>query len=398
MIVIVGDVHEGLSFPYRIDAESGISERAIDIHKNFANAASYAIEQRAKLFIVVGDLFDRTHVAPNFRELVRRDVIEPLASAGIEVWILAGNHDQPHNSSRSTSLEDFRGYPHVAVFRKPSFKSMEIEGRKVDFIILPYMHPEHIAALVREKLKKENIPSEQLFSVGQEMLKGWMKNRAEECKGECKILLGHYYIEGAKLRETYAPEVLPGEFSLRRDAIPDVLDFAVFGHVHLHQNMGRQGSTEVIYTGALERIDWGEREDRKGFVAIDVENKKWQFIELPCREMLKISVVIEPDEEPTQKILDAIGEVKDKLVRLEVKLSEGQRIKVEDHKLEEKLRKAFYYEVRWSERSGEKRGFAEFTLSPFELLRKYVEANYSQHPRREEILRQGEEILKEVLE
>ena len=38
-IVCVGDVHEGLSFDYRIDPETGISERALDLHGDFAKAA-----------------------------------------------------------------------------------------------------------------------------------------------------------------------------------------------------------------------------------------------------------------------------------------------------------------------------------------------------------------------
>src|SRR2546425_11960916 len=44
----------------------------------------------------------------------------PYLDAGIEVWILAGNHDQPRRAVRSTSLDDYRGYSHVKVFRERS--------------------------------------------------------------------------------------------------------------------------------------------------------------------------------------------------------------------------------------------------------------------------------------
>src|SRR5207249_10191263 len=138
-IVCVGDVHEGVAFGFRVDPETGISERALDLHRNFARAAQWAIEHASKLFIVLGDLFDRAHVAPVFRELVRRDVIEPLGAAGIEVWILAGNHDQPRRAVRSTSLDDYRGYSHVKVFRNPKMEIREFDGRKVGFILIPYM-------------------------------------------------------------------------------------------------------------------------------------------------------------------------------------------------------------------------------------------------------------------
>src|SRR2546428_8130082 len=154
-IVCVGDVHEGIAFGFRIDPETGISERAMDLHRNFARAAEWAIEHDAKLFIVLGALFDRPHVAPVFRELVRGDVIEPLGKAGIEVWLLAGNHDQPRADARSTSLEDFRGYPHVRVFRSPEAVVREIDGHRVGFLMVPYLHPEQVLENAKAKEMEE---------------------------------------------------------------------------------------------------------------------------------------------------------------------------------------------------------------------------------------------------
>src|SRR2546428_971573 len=90
-IVCVGDVHEGLSFDFRIDPETGISERELDLHGNFAKAARWAIEHGASLFCILGDLFDRAHVAPVFREMVWRDVIERLCDMSIEVRFLSAN-------------------------------------------------------------------------------------------------------------------------------------------------------------------------------------------------------------------------------------------------------------------------------------------------------------------
>ena len=55
-IVCVGDVHEGIPFDFRIDPETGISERAMDLHRNFARAAQWAIDRGSKVFIVLGVL------------------------------------------------------------------------------------------------------------------------------------------------------------------------------------------------------------------------------------------------------------------------------------------------------------------------------------------------------
>ncbi len=395
-IVLVGDIHEGINFGFNIDAETGISRRALDIHSNFAETAKYTIENNAQLFVVLGDMFDRTHVSPTFRELIRRDVIEPLEKDGIEVWILAGNHDQPHGEKKGTSIDDFRGYGNVKVFRKPSVEKMEIEGKSIGFIIVPYLHPEQIARLVEEKEGTE-VSREQMFLIGQRILKQWISNRCEELDTDLKIMFGHYYLEGAKLRETSCPEVLPGEFSFTRDMIPEALDLAVFGHVHLHQVIGPK--PEFIYTGAIERIDWGEREDKKGFVVISPESEKlWEFQELPVREMVMINLEIKAEEEATQKILDAIPEeVKEKMLRLEIGLDEGLRERISESRISEKLKGSFYYDVKWKELTTEKLGYVEFTMNPYQLLRTFLKTNYGEHPKYEEILKEGESILNEVL-
>jgi len=395
-IVIVGDIHEGINFGFNIDAETGISKRALDIHNNFAKTAQYAIENSASLFVVLGDMFDRTHVSPTFRELIRQDVIEPLEKEGIEVWILAGNHDQPHGEKKGTSIDDFRGYRNVKVFRKPNVKEKKIGGKSFGFVIVPYLHPEQIARLVEEKEGTE-ISREQMFLVGQRLLKQWIANRCEELDTEYKIMFGHYYLEGAKLRETSSPEVLPGEFSFTRDMIPETLDLVVFGHVHLRQVIG--SSPEFVYTGAIERIDWGEREDKKGFVVISPDSEElWEFHELPIREMVKVSLEIKADEDPTKKIIDALPEeVEEKMLRLEIGLEEGLRERISESRITEKLKGAFYYDVKWKELTTEKLGYVEFTMNPHQLLRTFLKTNYKEHPKYEEILKEGEDILNEVL-
>src|SRR5438552_1983116 len=282
-IVCVGDVHEGLSFDFRIDPETGISERALDLHGNFAKAARWAIEHRAALFCILGDLFDRAHVAPVFREMVRRDVIEPLGAAGIEVWILAGNHDQPRRAVRSTSLDDYRGYSHVKVFRNPKMEIRETVGGK------------------------------------------------------------------------------------------------------------------IVYAGAPERIDWGERLDPKGFLAIRPDGG-WSFVELPARPMDKVEAVIGMGDDVTEKVLAAIpAEVTGHLVRIEATLPNELRNRLDEKRLADRLRDAFHYEVKFVSASRPRVVTEEFTLDPSRLLTDYVDKVLADHPKREAIKVEARRVLKEAL-
>ena len=392
-IVCIGDVHEGLSFDFRIDPETGISERALDLHSNFAKAARWAIDHEASLFCILGDLFDRTHVAPIFRELVRRDVIEPLGKAGIEVWILAGNHDQPRRAARSTSLDDFRGYAHVRIFREPKVETRSVDGRTIGFLLLPYLHPEEIVDQIREKIGKE-IPREEAYEAARRTWKGWIEHRAEELKGaDLRILFGHFEFQGARFASTTPPEVVPHDFTFTRDMLPASVDLAVFGHIHMHQAL----FDKVVYTGAPERIDWGERKDPKGFVALRADGT-WSFVELPARPMEKVDVTVTLGDDVTRRVLDALPqEVAGKLVRVEVHLPDELRASLDEKKLESRLQDAFHYELRLVSTERARITTDEFTMDPARLLAEYVDKNFDGHPRKDAIKAEAQRLLKEAL-
>src|SRR2546426_1129626 len=338
-IVCVGDVHEGLSFDFRIDPETGISERALDLHGNFAKAARWAIEHRASLFCILGDLFDRAHVAPVFRELVGGDVIEPLGDAGIEVWILAGNHDQPRRAVRSTSLDDYRGYSHVKVFREPKMETRDIGGRRIGFILIPYMHPEQVVEQVRETLGKD-VPRELAYEAARRTWQEWIRNRALDLQdADLRILFGHFEFQGVRYASTAPTEVVPNDFTFTPDMIPDAIDLVVFGHIHMHQTVGGK----IVYAGAPERIDWGERLDPKGFLVIRPEGG-WSFVELPARPMDKVETSVGMGDDVTEKVLAAIPmEVTGHLVRIEVTLPDELRNRLDEKRLADRLRDAWVH-------------------------------------------------------
>ncbi len=392
-IVCVGDVHEGINFGIRVNPETGISERSLDLHKNFKATADWAMEHKAALFIVPGDMFDRAHIAPTFREMVRRDVIEPLGKAGIEVWLMAGNHDQPRSLNRSTSLDDYRGYGHVKVIRLPAVMEREISGKKVTFILMPYLHPDQVVQMAKEKLKEE-IPPEQAYEVSKDLWREWLKNRASESKADWILLFGHYEVEGARYATATPYEVGPGDTSFGRDMLPPQVDLAVFGHIHKHQVLW----DKLVYTGAPERIDWGERLDEKGFVVLHPEDKSWEFIKLPAREMVKVQVSVTPSDEPTAKILAAFPRVvAGKMLRVEVTMHETMKDRIDDDEISSRLKDAFHYEFRFIEAEKERIVSEDFTLDPFTLFKDFVSQQYREHQRRKEIQEEGERLLREVL-
>lgn len=398
-IVVVGDVHEGRTYDIRVDTLTGVSARAMDLHNNLVRAAKYAVDIKASLFVLLGDVFDRTNVAPIFREYVRQDVIEPLGEAGVKVFILAGNHDQPRVFQRGTSIDDFSGYPHVSIFRRPSCVVQTIAGRKICFIVMPFLYPDSL--LDQAGKAAQEIAEDQKTVVSQEILKEFLQKNSKT-DADARILLAHYYFEGAEVSNTQYPEAEMGEVEFTPSMIPENLDLALFGHVHLHQTKEARG-VPIIIAGALERIDWGERQNEKGFLVVDPANMKPEFHQLPTREMLEIQVKVEAgDKDPTRTILDEIpSELNDKMVRLIVELPSGMRPLIHADKIAEKVAPSFDYREAWTQSASEIARLTDVSKGlpgMYDLLDSFIEESFAKHPRKEALIREGKSILKEALE
>ncbi len=85
------------------------------------------------------------------------------------------------------------------------------------------------------------------------------------------------------------------------------------------------------------------------------------------------------------------------MVRIEIQLQEGQRELLDEAAIAERLSEAFHYEVSLSYAERGKVSIEEFTLDPLKLFEEFVKLNYGDHSRLEDILNEGESILREVL-
>jgi exonuclease SbcD len=248
-----------------------------------------------------------------------------------------------------------------------------------------------------ERLREQEyeIGHEDAFPAAQRLWKEWIRNSVEELEVDFTVLLGHYHVEGSQLSAFNRNQYLPSEFSFSREMIPDGVDLALFGHIHLHQ----QVTEKIVYVGSVERIDWGEREEEKGFISVNTDEKSWEFVKLRTRPMVKVELDLTSSKNPTDDIIAGLpDDIEGALLRLFLKGPEGLRTKINERKVGEALSTAFFHEVRWEEVREEKAGYSEFTIDPHELFKRFVSVNYSKHPDREKLLEYGSEVLKEVLE
>lgn len=319
----------------------GISERTVDLIDRMAFMVDHAIENDAKLFVIAGDLYDQSGYMPsspdtwvnkpvnsNMKKMFRSRILLPLMKKGIKILIIGGNHDSHPQLEFGCDIEELNLANNISVKRNIDVKKYRIDNERVSFITLPYIRPSaifkhYINADGRFDGKNAEISPQNAA----EYISGHVMPAAIEKAKESSdhvIVTGHYHVIGTRVTN------LPTSFSLKemefnRTMIKESeIDLAVFGHIHKHQALGNK----IVVPGSIERMNFGERDERKYFIGYDTGSGTWKPVELQCRPMIQVDVTVaDGSTNPTMDIISAIKEhdITDALLKIHVIASPSTR-------------------------------------------------------------------------
>jgi exonuclease SbcD len=86
---------------------------------------------------------------------------------------------------------------------------------------------------------------------------------------------------------------------IRAADIPEGFAAILSGHIHRHQILrkdlqGRRMAAPVLYPGSIERTSFAEKDERKGYLILDIDGRnrleRWKFHELPTRPMVRVEL------------------------------------------------------------------------------------------------------------
>lgn len=292
----------------KIDAATGMHSRLLDFEKALNFCIDFALEQSVDFFLFSGDAYKTAHPSPTQQKLLMRCLLR-LYKAGIPVIIVVGNHDNPLSFGKANSLEIFGDLPFDGfhVIDTPRCVKLETKNGPIQIVGIPWP--------TRNSL---NINTKHLSSSAQEITEyiaaavtAIVQDFAQKLDPTIpSVLAGHLTVSsgifsGSEKRAIYGndPVLLPSQLAI------EPFDYVALGHLHRYQDLNKNGYPALVYAGSIERIDFGERKEPKGFCYVKVERKKTthQFIEGPMRPFIQIEVhLTENVENHTQELLDEI--------------------------------------------------------------------------------------------
>jgi DNA repair protein SbcD/Mre11 len=350
-ILHTADLHIGLESHGPMNPHTGLPRRLEDFLGSLDAIVDTAIEEHADLVIMAGDIYKGRDPSATHQRLFARRVLR-LVQSHIPVFLLAGNHDLPNAVSRATSIDIFHELEvsGVSVARSPEVRRIETASGPVLMAALPWVtrssllaHEEY-RSLGAQDLERQLVSH--IVGSAEELAEEVQDARAEAGMAEAPaVLAAHLHAQeardGAERLLTVGNDPL---VPIDRVAL-DAFDYVALGHIHAHQQLHKQ--PPAVYPGSIERVNFGEEKEKKGFVIAEVERGRcsWAFRKLPAREFVTIDVKATADD-PTVATLAQIErraeQIRDAVVRVRVRLTPQNQALFDENQVRAALADAFW--------------------------------------------------------
>jgi DNA repair protein SbcD/Mre11 len=403
-LVHFADLHVGMENYGKLDPATGTSSRTRDFLDRLDEVVDYALDRKADLAIFAGDAFKTRDPEPTQqREFARR--IKRLADH-IPTLLLVGNHDLPGTVSKATSLDIYHvlDIPNVIVGYKPDSQLVQTAHGPVHLAWMPY--PSRNRLLVDEEHKGKSLP--ELEQALRDVVTGYIRDFSEAAAKQDapRIFAGHFTVSGAAFGSERTV-MLGSDVAVLKSAVAEpAWDYVALGHIHKHQNLtaGETGLPPAVYAGSLERIDFGEENEPKGFCYAEISRgaAEWRFVPDHARPFHTIRVDVKTEDDPTPAVLDAIAlrkeEIRDAVVRIVISMNGDQTVRLDERAVQKAAEAASHLDVQLDVREEARMRLgadgAE-SLAPLELLERYLRAKSVSEDRVAELLRTAEELMKD---
>ena len=336
----LADLHIGVENYGQIDPESGMHTRLLDYLARFDEAIALGLEAGIELVLIAGDIYkNRTPNPTHQREFARRS--HRLRSAGVEVFILTGNHDISPSAGKAHSVEIFEalGVEGVTIADRPKIHMLRLRSGPLQIVALPWVTRHTL--LTRDELR--NAGFGEIEAELRRRLDRFVSDAAERVDPSIPtVLTFHGTVDGATLGSERSI-TLGSDLALSRATLAQpVFDYGALGHIHKHQVIGDR--PPLVYPGSLERVDFGEEAEAKGCVLVELVRgaTRWQFHELAARPFVTIALDLTPSSDPQERVAAAIvrHNLHDAVVRLELQASREQAVLLNEETMRQQLREA----------------------------------------------------------
>lgn len=398
------DIHIGMENYGHIDPKTGIHTRLLDFKHALHTCVDFALNKQVDFFLFSGDAYKTANPSPTHQRIFFEALLR-LFQANIPVVMVVGNHDHPASFGKAHALELFGQLPldGFHVIAQPQAITLTTQQGPITIVGIPW--PSRSTLALQANLQSDVQQNYDETSISQAIsnaLGAIIKKLADQADSTIPaVLAGHLTVangvfSGSEKRAIYGddPTLLPSQLAIAP------FDYIALGHLHRHQNLNPHGYPAVNYSGSLERIDFGERNEEKGFCYVTIHEKgktTYEFIKVPTRPFLQLDVHIDPKRSFTEQIIEAIRKqpLNDTIVKIVYYLPADTKDNVDIAAVQNAASSAYYlvgiFPVRPVEQK-QRRAQADVSMGFEELLTTYFSTKPEWREQVPELIKKAQEL------
>lgn len=354
-ILHLSDIHLGSGFSHgKLNPQTGLNTRLED----FVQALSHCIDRATAqgsfagqvepvdLVLFGGDAFPDATPPPFVQEAFASQ-FRRLVDAQIPTVLLVGNHDQHAQGLGGASLCIYRtlGVPGFIVGDRLETHLIQTRPGRVQVVTLPWI----TRSTLLTRPETEGLCLAELNYLLIDRLRLALEGEIRRLDPEMPtVLLAHVMADtafyGAERFLAVGRGITVPTALLSRPCF----DYVALGHVHRHQVLC--DDPPVIYPGSIERVDFSEEKEDKGYVLVELERGKarFEFCPLTVRPFRTIEVDVSASSDPQGDLVRAIAKtpIQDVVVRVLYKLRPDQLEVIDSTILHHSLQEAHTYTIQ----------------------------------------------------
>jgi exonuclease SbcD len=215
-----------------------------------------------------GDVFE-SQMPPAEAERAVSRFFKRLGRADVPSIVVAGNHDHPVRMDTWGLLAEFvgvhaRGFPR----RRRDGGLIEVptrSGHLACIAAVPWASPGRIVEALT-LARDETLAKQQYADAMQRILAHLAEGFRQDA---VNLVVAHSYIAGAKSCGSERIVTMGDEWAATAQSLPATAQYVALGHVHRPQRVDAAGP-HTQYAGSPMQLDFGEVDDEKSFVVIEV--------------------------------------------------------------------------------------------------------------------------------
>jgi exonuclease SbcD len=387
----------------------GRIDRTEDLRRSVERIALYCEREKVDVLLVAGDLFSELSRPDNLRESIAhlQQVFLPFLQKGGTIVALTGNHDNenfcqtlrhamtlaaPTTGNPGDILPVGRFY----LTAGPSFFRLAGGGHMVQFVLMPYPTPSRYLDPQAQRYRSVEDKNRALQTAYVSRLRE-IQTHPAFCPEIPTVLAAHIHVQGARLANPFRISERETILFAQSD-VPTQFAYVALGHIHQPQSL--MELSHIRYSGSIERLDLGERNDAKSVVLFDMDSHglKGEPICLPLPATPIYDIEIQDPQQELPELRVRYPDAGIALARYHVRYTAGT------DNLEEILRELDAIFPRWYDRDWCEASAFEPSRAGFEpaihkslpdTVLDYLKTELADHAHRDAVLQLADELLAE---